>query len=63
LIQGRKTSHGKGKIMKKERRWLKAAIAASTEIQVTLPWARQARRRPLAAKPAQPAKGMSIAAR
>ncbi len=36
--------------MKKERRWLKSAITASTEIQATLPWARQARRRPAAVK-------------
>jgi hypothetical protein len=49
--------------MKKERRWLKSAIAASAEIQVTMPWARQARRPQVAAKPAQPAKSSSIAAR
>lgn len=42
--------------MKKERRWMKSAIAASTETQVVLPWARGQRRRPEAVKPATPAK-------
>lgn len=32
--------------MKKQPRWLKSAIAASTEPQVALPWARGQRRRP-----------------
>ena len=32
--------------MKKERRWLKSAIAAANEPQVALPWARGSRRRP-----------------
>lgn len=33
--------------MKKQPRWMKSAIAASTEPQVALPWARgQRRRRP-----------------
>lgn len=39
--------------MKKERRWLKSAIAASLEVQVVLPWARGQRRRPEAMKPVQ----------
>lgn len=34
--------------MKKERRWLKSAIAAANEPQVALPWARGTRRRPAA---------------
>ena len=49
--------------MNKERRWLKSAIAASAEIQGTMPWARQARRRPIAAKSVQAAKTSAIAAR
>ena len=36
--------------MKKERRWIKSIIAASTEAQVALPWARSTRRRPAALK-------------
>lgn len=36
--------------MKKERRWIKSIIAASTEAQPTLPWARGTRRRPQALK-------------
>jgi hypothetical protein len=32
--------------MKKERRWLKSAIAASKEPQAALPWQRSARRKP-----------------
>lgn len=39
--------------MKKERRWLKNAIAASTETQVALPWARATRSRPAAFKPVE----------
>lgn len=42
--------------MKKERRWLKSAIAASTETQVAMPWTRGQRHRPLAVKTAAPAK-------
>ncbi len=42
--------------MKKERRWMKSAIAASNEPQVALPWARGQRRRPEAVKAAAPAK-------
>lgn len=38
--------------MKKERRWMKSVLAASTEAQVALPWARGARRRPQAMKTA-----------
>jgi len=49
--------------MKKERRWLKSAIAASAETQVVLPWARGQRRRPEAMKPAAPAKSRAQAAR
>lgn len=50
--------------MKKDRRWLKSAIAAASEPMVTLPWARGQRRRPEATKaePAQ-AKPRAIAAR
>ncbi|MDP2081720.1 MAG: hypothetical protein U0934_08945 [Pseudotabrizicola sp.] len=47
--------------MKKERRWLKSAIAASLEQQVTLPWA--ARRNSQAPKAAPAAKPRAIAAR
>lgn len=36
--------------MKKDRRWMKSVIAASNEVQVTLPWARGTRRRPEAMK-------------
>lgn len=36
--------------MKKDRRWMKSIIAASNEVQVTLPWARGTRRRPEAMK-------------
>ena len=32
--------------MKKDRRWMKSVIAASNEVQVTLPWTRGTRRRP-----------------
>ena len=50
--------------MKKERRWLKSAIATSTEIQVMMPWARQGRRPPVSVKSAAPvAKYPAIAAR
>ena len=47
--------------MKKERRWLKSAIAASAANTVALPWTRGARRRPASLKSA--AKPQSIAAR
>lgn len=36
--------------MKKDRRWMKSIIAASNEVQVTMPWARGTRRRPEAMK-------------
>ncbi len=50
--------------MKKDRRWLKSAIAASLEPQVALPWQRAARRKPAAfAAPAKPAAIAAIAAR
>ena len=51
--------------MKTQRRWMKSAIAASTEVQVSLPWARGTRRRPEAVKTAAatPAKPRSLAAR
>jgi hypothetical protein len=39
--------------MKKDRRWMKSVIAASNEVQVTLPWARGTRRRPEAMKTAE----------
>ena len=48
--------------MKKERRWLKSAIAASLEAPVSLPWARGARRKPEAIRAAAP-KPRSVAAR
>ena len=38
--------------MKRERRWLKSAIAASADAQVVMPWHRAARRKPAAFKPA-----------
>ncbi|MCU0900762.1 MAG: hypothetical protein MUC82_09750 [Cypionkella sp.] len=48
--------------MKKERRWLKSVIAASLDQQVSLPWARGARRKPEALK-SVPAKPRALAAR
>ncbi|WP_168219826.1 hypothetical protein [Pseudotabrizicola formosa] len=36
--------------MKKDRRWLKSAIAASLDPQIALPWARGVRRKPQALK-------------
>ena len=48
--------------MKKERRWMKSIVAASTEAQAPLPWARGTRRRPEAMKTAT-AKPRAIAAR
>lgn len=38
--------------MTKQPRWMKSMIAASTEVQVALPWARATRRRPEAMKTA-----------
>jgi hypothetical protein len=49
--------------MKKQPRWMKSAIAASTETQIALPWARGQRRRPAAMKPAEAPKSRSLAAR
>lgn len=49
--------------MKKDRRWLKSAIAASAEPLAALPWARGQRRRPDAMKPATPVKSRAQAAR
>jgi len=50
--------------MKKDRRWLKSAIAASAETQVVLPWARGQRSRPAAMKAVSaPAKPRAQAAR
>ncbi|MDT8857046.1 hypothetical protein RNZ50_18815 [Paracoccaceae bacterium Fryx2] len=49
--------------MKKERRWLKSVLAASTEAQVALPWQRSTRRRPEAMKPEIPQKSRAVAAR
>ncbi|WP_435257674.1 hypothetical protein ACSBLW_16430 [Thioclava sp. FR2] len=50
--------------MKKERRWLKSAIAASLEQQVAMPWQRGARRKPQAVKATvDSAKPRAIAAR
>lgn len=47
--------------MKKQPRWMKSVLAASTEPQVALPWARGQRRRPAALK-AVPAKSRAQAA-
>jgi hypothetical protein len=50
--------------MKKERRWLKSAIAASADAQIVMPWTRGQRRRPEAMKSvAAPSKPRAIAAR
>lgn len=49
--------------MKKDRRWMKSVIAASTEVQVTLPWARGTRQRPAALKDGAKAKPRAMAAR
>ncbi len=49
--------------MKKDRRWLKSAIAAAAEPQIALPWARSARRRPEAMKIVAAPKARAIAAR
>lgn len=42
----------KVRAMKKDRRWLKATIAAANDTQVVLPWSRATRSRPAAFKPA-----------
>lgn len=49
--------------MKKDRRWMKSIIAASTEVQVALPWARSTRRRPAAVKEAVKVAPRAMAAR
>jgi hypothetical protein len=49
--------------MKKDRRWMKSVIAASNEVQVTLPWARGTRRRPEAMKTAEKSAPRAQAAR
>jgi hypothetical protein len=49
--------------MKKERRWMKSAIAASAEPQVALPWTRGQRRRPEAMKAIAAPKPTALAAR
>lgn len=48
--------------MKKERRWLKAIIAASTTETPGMPWQRGNRRKPTAVK-AVAAKSVRVAAR
>ena len=45
--------------MKKERRWLKSAIAASLEPQAAMPWHRAARAKPEAMKPAPKPRAMA----
>lgn len=49
--------------MKKERRWLKSAIAASLEQPVSLPWQRSARRKADSVKGAATTKSRAVAAR
>jgi hypothetical protein len=49
--------------MKKERRWLKSAIAASLEAPVSLPWNRGARRKPEAIRGTAPKPRIAAAAR
>lgn len=49
--------------MKKDRRWMKSIIAASTEAQVALPWARGTRRRPETVKTATKPGARAMAAR
>jgi len=48
--------------MKKQPRWMKSVLAASTEPQVALPWARGQRRRPAALKTTATAKSRAQAA-
>lgn len=54
---------GRMKMMKKERRWMKSVIAASSEVQTTLPWARGTRRRPEALKAGTKPATQAMAAR
>ncbi|MBL8563858.1 MAG: hypothetical protein JNN06_16440 [Gemmobacter sp.] len=56
--------------MKKDRRWLKSAIATASTTEVVMPWTRGQRRRPeammaeaLKAQPAKPAASQANAAR
>lgn len=49
--------------MKKDRRWLKSALAAAAAPQVALPWARESRRRPAALKSTVPPAKPALAAR
>ena len=49
--------------MKKERRWLKSAIAASAEVQVVMPWTRGQRQRPEAMKAITAIKPRLVASR
>lgn len=51
--------------MKKDRRWLKSAIAATEATPVVMPWTRGQRRRPEALKPlaAKPVQAQGQAAR
>jgi hypothetical protein len=63
IVSSIKTTFQKGTGMKKERRWMKSAIAASTETQIILPWTRGQRRRPEAMKPAAAPKGQANALR
>jgi len=48
--------------MKKDPRWLKSAIAASADLQITLPWQRGSRSKPESLK-TPVAKTHAIAAR
>lgn len=49
--------------MTKQRRWMKSMIAASTTVQVALPWARSTRRRPESLKVSAPQAPRAMAAR
>ena len=46
-----------------KRRWMKSALAASTEAQVALPWARSTRRRPASLKQKGQQAPVAVAAR
>jgi hypothetical protein len=49
--------------MKKDRRWMKSALAAAAEPLPALPWARGTRRRPEALKTPVATKPRAMAAR
>ncbi len=49
--------------MKKDRRWLKSAIATAATTEVVMPWTRGARRRPEAMTEALKAAPAAIAAK